>query len=424
MEKEFTPSARNLISFFVVFLVFMFTSITTHAQVTCPNSTVLWTDNFGQGTTPTSDSNIIATNLYYQGNGLLYSEAAYRIVDSTFQQPFWHHSGDHTGNLDGKMLVANGNTGSFYQNQFTTTGGFAAGTYIAGLYLMNVDTLGVCGPHALLPAISFTVEYLSAANTWVSLSGSPYIAQQLPQTATPTWVNLGSSFILPSTGTFSVAEIRITLSDTSSKGCGNDYALDDISFSLCPSGGPTPVTFLNINAHQMGTGVSIDWSTAQEINSNYFEVQKSADGSSNWETVSTVTAAGNSQVVRNYNAFDGSPFSGSTFYRIAEVDKDGNFSYSKIVNVQTNLGSTGVSVLTNPFHNSLTVNFSSTTSQDVSARLIDMTGRQVTIEKWSISAGSTQMSFSNVSNLQSGIYILSVINNSGEILFNTKVVKQ
>nr|MDQ6890861.1 T9SS type A sorting domain-containing protein [Bacteroidota bacterium] len=106
------------------------------------------------------------------------------------------------------------------------------------------------------------------------------------------------------------------------------------------------------------------------------------------------------------------------------VDKDGNFKYSKTVNVKINTARTGVSVLANPFHNSLQVDFLSSKDEVVNARLVDITGKQVANEKWSITAGNTRKEFSNISALQQGMYILSVYNGAGEVLYNNKVIKQ
>ena len=200
--------------------------------------------------------------------------------------------------------------------------------------------------------------------------------------------------------------------------------MDDIKFSLCPEGGPAPVTFLDINAHQKGSGVGIDWSTSQELNNEYFEVQRSADGNTNWNTVATINGAGNSQLVKNYNAYDSRPISGLNYYRIKQVDKDGKFKFSKTVTVKLNVEKASVSILANPFHDRLSVDFSSSTAQVVSARLLDITGKQVAFEKWSIAPGNTRKDFSNINGLQPGMYILSVTTVSGEVLYNNKVIKQ
>jgi len=418
MKKYFTRFAKICLVIAVIFMA----SFSAKAQVSCPNSIVLGTEDFGQGTTPTSDPYVI--NLTYQATGSLASDGAYRVVDSTNQKPEWQVSGDHTGNSNGKMLVVNGIAGPFYSRTVTLAQGFVPGDYSVSLYLMNVDPTGLCSPTPLLTTLTFTVEYLSQANTWIPLIGSPYAAPAAPQTTTPTWVNEGSIFTMPSAGSFIPTTIRVILGDNTPGGCGNDFAIDDMQLALCPSGGPMPVEFMNFTAQLQGSGVSLNWSTAQEINNSYFEVQRSADGNTNWQGIANVTGAGNSQVVKNYNAFDANPLPGINYYRIMQVDYDGNFKYSNTVNVKTNSDKTGVSVLQNPFYSTLSVNLSSSSSQTLSASLFDMAGQQVAAEKWTISAGSSRKDFSNVSGLQQGIYILSIRDNSGNILYNGKVIKQ
>ena len=61
--------------------------------------------------------------------------------------------------------------------------------------------------------------------------------------------------------------------------------------------GSLPVTFIGFNVAMDGKSALIDWSTAQEMNSHFFEVQSSPDGSS-WTTIATVMAAGNSSEVK------------------------------------------------------------------------------------------------------------------------------
>lgn len=429
MEKKFTCSTKKIAAYLLTTVALLLGTLTAtvNAQISCNNETVLFFENFGTGTTATSSPDILPTGLTYQDTGVLRSEGVYRIINNTQQKPEWQNSDDHTpGDVDGKMMVANGQAETYYSHQIDLAQGFTAGNYTASLYIMNVDTMGLCGVNALLPNISFRVEYLSAANTWEPLTGSPYTAAPVQQNlpSAPTWVNLGASFTLPPTGNFIVTSIRIVLSDGTIGGCGNDFAMDDVKFALCPEGGPLPVEFLGVNARQKGSGVSIEWSTSQEFNSSRFDIEKSADGNTNWDLVASVNASGNSSTVKNYNAYDAKPLNGANFYRVKQIDKDGNFKYSKTVRINLNFSKTGVSVLANPFHSLLTVDFSSSTEQVVSARLVDITGKQVTVEKWSIPSGNIRENFSNVSGLQPGLYILNIMNVNGEVLFNTKVIKQ
>lgn len=424
MQKKFTLLARTIVCIVLTLSALVINSFTakTYAQFTCQSETVLFSQTFGTGITATSNPDI-TTGLTYQAAGSLANEGVYRISNDTQQKPEWHISEDHTADINGRMLVANGQAETFYSHQVDGTHGFQPASYMASLFIMNLNTPGTCGPTALLPTIGFRFEYLSQANTWEPLTGSPYTAAAVPQSLSATWVQIGATFILPSTGSFLVKSLRLVLWDGTVGGCGNDFALDDVKLSFCPNGA-LPVEFLNISAREKGSGVIVEWSTAQELNNKSFVVEKSADGNSNWSVVASVNGAGNSSTVKNYNAYDAQPFKGDNFYRIKQVDIDDHYMYSKTVSLKLSFSKTGVSVLTNPFHNSLTVDFSGSTEQVVSARLTDITGKQVAVEKWSINTGSTRKDFSNVNGLQQGMYILTVSGAGGEILYNNKVIKQ
>jgi hypothetical protein len=424
MKRYFTFFFKKYFQFAFLFSLLLFSATLLNGQVTCPNATLLWSENFGSGTTASSSPDILTTGLSYQETGALISEGTYRIINNTQQKPEWQVSTDHTGNTNGKMLVVNGQAETFYRHTITDTRGFIPGNYSVSLFLMNIDSVGICSPDPLLPIATFTVEYLSQTNTWVPLGGSPYTAAPVQQTATPTWVNQGSSFTLPSTGAFFPTQIRITIGDGTEGGCGNDFAMDDVSLSLCPEGGPTPVQLVSFTAHQKGNGVSLDWSTSQELNNSYFQVERSADGNSNWTVLTTVNGAGNSQVAKSYNALDENPLPGLNYYRLKQVDINGNYEYSRIINVKMSMQRASIFVLANPFHNTLSINFVSAVPQSVSARLIDITGKQVAMEQWSVLSGNSTKGFSKISGLQQGMYILTIRNNSGEILYNSKVVKQ
>ena len=415
---------KSTLTFLSGLMLSGFFALTIHdasAQIGCRNENVIWQEDFGSGAGVASNADVVS--LVYQASGSLAAEGRYRVTTNTQQKPEWHASADHTGNPDGRMLVVNGQAETFYQKVITKNTGFAEGTYTVSFWIMNVNTPGTCAPNPLLPVMSVKVEYLDASSTWQQFPGSPYVAAPVAQSATPTWVNVGTYFSLPSMGLFAPTHVRITITDGTGGGCGNDFAADDFKLGQCPEGGPTPVTFVDVVAKQKGAGVSVDWSTSQEINNDYFVAERSADGNTGWQSVGQVPGAGNSQVTHHYNAFDANPVAGVNYYRIKQVDKDGKVSYSKTVSVRIDNVGSRVSVLANPFRNQLKVQFSGV-AQQVHARLIDITGKQVVRETWNIANGESTQQFSNIANLQNGIYILSVQNKNGEILYNGKVIKQ
>ncbi len=413
---------RNFTFIFSLCTILLLANVSL-AQVNC-NPTVLYSENFGTGTTATSSPDVLTSGLSYQQDGDLSAEGVYRVINNTQQKPEWHQSADHTGNENGKMLVINGQAEKFFQHTVVNQRGFEAGNYTISMYVMNIDAFGVCSPDPLVPVMALTVEYLSEGGAWVGLSGSPYTAPPVNQSADPVWVNIAASFTLPNLNGFFPTQIRITIGDGTTGGCGNDFAMDDLAFSICAEGGVAPVTLTSFSAHAKGTEVSIDWATSQELNNKYFQVERSADGNSKWSVVATVNGAGNSQVLKKYNAIDANPFGGVNYYRLKQVDNDGKSGYSNTVAVKIQISKTAVSVLANPFYNNLTLNFTSPTTEMVTARLIDITGKQIAAQSWSVSSGTSRQELNNLGSLQHGMYILSIVNNSGEVLFKGKVMKQ
>ena len=413
--------------FIKIGLVTVFTLINSFASniygQTCSNAVVIHSEDFGTGVTPVSNPDV--SSLVFVSSGSL-TQGEYRIVDNTQQTPGWQSSADHTGNANGRMLVAEGMGVVIYQIFINRETGFYPGDYNASLAAMNLDPIGFCGIGvAKLPVMVMEVDYLAQDGQYIPLTGAPYIAPALIQTNAPLWVNIDTSFNLPSTGSFLVKNLRFFVADMTfgGVGCGNDFAVDDIVLSQCASAGNTPVTFLNVTAHQKGSGVIIDWSTAQEFNNKFFVIEKSADGNSGWSAVSSINGAGNSSTLKSYEAYDAKPFNGMNYYRIKQVDADGHFTYSKIVNTRLVSG-TQVSVSANPFHNSISVNISSIASQNVTVKLTDATGKEIAAGKWSISSGNTRKDMTDLNRLQNGIYILTISGANGGILYNNKIVKQ
>jgi hypothetical protein len=396
---------------------------TINAQNFCENETTFFLETFGTGTTASSNADIITSALTYQATGDLFNEGVYRVINNTQQKSDWHSSPDHTGDLNGKMLVINGNGNKFYSHTINRPAGFTAGDYAISMFFMNINRVNLCGPGIILPHMTFIVEYQAQDNSWVSLGGSPSSTTAIPLTQTPVWVHVGRVLALPFTGSFVVQNIRVSISDGNLGGCGNDYALDDIRFGACPANGPLPVQFSAVSAIQKGSAVSVNWSTSSEINNKYFDVEKSANGASDWVLVSTTKSAGNNGVLKNYSTLDLTPAPGLNYYRVKQVDINGSYRYSSVVYVRMAINKTIAHVITNPIFNDIAVRFLTEAKQQVSVKLFDMTGKMIGTEKWQIPAGATIKTFVTTTNIQKGIYILNITDATGRTIYNGKLLK-
>ncbi|MDJ1471482.1 T9SS type A sorting domain-containing protein [Xanthocytophaga flava] len=95
---------------------------------------------------------------------------------------------------------------------------------------------------------------------------------------------------------------------------------------------PLPVTFISFDATKQAGKVALKWYTASEENNSHFTVERSQNGQ-DWETVTTVNGAGNSNQALGYTAYDNNPYQGTSYYRIKQTDYNEEFSYSRIATV-------------------------------------------------------------------------------------------
>ena len=96
-----------------------------------------------------------------------------------------------------------------------------------------------------------------------------------------------------------------------------------------------PIELLSFEARMAGTQIRLNWITETEVRNQYFEVERSADGT-DFSRIGKVKGAGNSNSQQRYEWIDPSPLPGKSYYRIRQVDEDGQFSYSPLAAVQNN----------------------------------------------------------------------------------------
>ena len=96
---------------------------------------------------------------------------------------------------------------------------------------------------------------------------------------------------------------------------------------------PLPIELLSFTGACNGLSVVLKWNTATETNNDYFVVQRMGEGLY-VEDLDVIEGAGNSQSVNNYSFSIKTPIHGVSFYRLKQVDYDGEFTYSDIISVE------------------------------------------------------------------------------------------
>ena len=157
--------------------------------------------------------------------------------------------------------------------------------------------------------------------------------------------------------------------------------------------------------------VLLNWQTAQEINNDHFDVQRSSDGT-NFTTVGNVHAKGNSTNATKYTFTDESPLV-KNYYRLKQVDKDGRFSFSYIVLIELN--SNSIRVAPNPASDLVYI----TGNNLLQASILDVSGK-VLLAKQFNNTGDNSL---NISRLAKGIYVVQITTKEGNSESRKLVIK-
>ncbi|CAN5872330.1 hypothetical protein BH11BAC4_BH11BAC4_04680 [soil metagenome] len=164
--------------------------------------------------------------------------------------------------------------------------------------------------------------------------------------------------------------------------------------------GPVPVKLLNFTGKKINEAIQLSWKTAQEQDTKEFQVERSMN-SRDFMPIGTVMATGPASG-SEYGFPDRDISTGTYFYRLKMIDKDGAFTYSNIISFNNN--GKGMLVKGNPFKDKIEVLLPGSKGE-VTFRLLDAKGRVVFINKAVVDGSSIMLSLKDRP-LSSGIYIL------------------
>ena len=169
---------------------------------------------------------------------------------------------------------------------------------------------------------------------------------------------------------------------------------------------PLPVGLLAFNAQRAGRVNRITWTTAQEVNTLNFTVERSSD-SRNFTSIGAVAAAGNSANNINYSFIDYTPALGINFYRLRAVDNSGQVRYSPVRNVR-NEGTADIALYPNPANDRLLVNINSDRNDQATVVITDLNGSTIFTRKMSITQGMNYLPVQTAA-LAAGTYVIRVL---------------
>lgn len=162
-----------------------------------------------------------------------------------------------------------------------------------------------------------------------------------------------------------------------------------------------------LSPNGVGRGVRLKWSTATEMNNNYFTIEQSKDGI-NWKIVGSIDGAGDSFTTLNYSFTDSESHKGISYYRLKQTDFDGKFEYSAIISVK-NCGEYLSELIVYP--NPTSGKFSIQASSEFSIEIYNVFGEKIFSAQ--INSGKTEI---DISEQPSGIYFLQIKSENGTVI--------
>ena len=172
--------------------------------------------------------------------------------------------------------------------------------------------------------------------------------------------------------------------------------------------GTLPIELLWFKAKQNGILIELYWSTASEINNDFFTIERSKDGL-NFHELMTLEGAGTTNLTMNYSAVDTNPFYGFSYYRLKQTDYDGQFAYSDIIVVKLDQGLQALdfTLFPNPTKDKLSVQVKGNTVLDLYIEIYNAQGQKLENITPSVNIDGFEL---DVEHMNTGLYLVHLIN--------------
>ena len=204
-----------------------------------------------------------------------------------------------------------------------------------GYFLDDVSVIPIEQDH-------FHLNANAGPDTTITTGDSVFIGSLLGGTITTTWYNSAGNTIATNVPGLYVSPTQNTFYVLEQNFC--TYSSRDTVYVTVMA---LPLKLVSFTATKRANYNLLKWQTASENNTDYFAIERSTNGK-DFSPIGTVKAAGYSSENRNYNFIDDNPplSTGTLYYRLKMVDKDGKFTYSPVRLVEK--GGEVVTILPNP----------------------------------------------------------------------------
>ena len=255
---------------------------------------------------------------------------------------------------------------------------------------------------------TFTIRYAngSGSNRPANLLvNGTVVASAIAFPPTNNWTTWSTVTVSVDVNTNPSAIVR--LEGTSSGGTANIDNITITNSTAAVCGSPDeivlPLKLISFSGKALKGTIQLTWQTSDEVNTNYFELQRSFNGKDFFE-IATEKAIG--QGSNFYHSIDRQPQAGKNYYRLKILDKDGRVTYTLILTITTDNSAAKFTMYPNPARNVLVLACSGTNGSAV-ITIYNQSGQKVLERK---------MANSNVtipiSHLAKGVYSVKIVSNN------------
>lgn len=256
-----------------------------------------------------------------------------------------------------------------------------------------------------------SIGTFSSGNSNAAKNGSELSHLNAPVTAASasyTFNNL--TWTAPAAASGPVTFYYTGVAANNSSGSGLDYVYAGSNVFVLP------LKLLNFTGANENNAVSLKWQTANEVNTGYFDVERSDDGQF-YFSIGRVNANQNTTTTTTYSYKDSKAAStgGNIFYRLKMVDKDGKSKYSEVISIKPHNVSLALKkVYPTVFSAGSNINIEMTSDKNrfVNLSMIDENGKVYLKQNTALSQGSNDLKITTPSNLPKGMMFLKLNTNN------------
>jgi len=181
-----------------------------------------------------------------------------------------------------------------------------------------------------------------------------------------------------------------------------------------------PVELISFEGKANAQGNHLSWITATEQNNSHFDIESSSDAEE-WVVLSSIKGYGNSQQQQNYFFLDKYPLAGMVYYRLKQVDFNGEFHFSKIITINQDYVNK-VFITPNPADDVVSLKWSTENTGTYLISIVSTSGVTLFSRTEYLNQGLNDVSLSLKNLLPAGMYFLKISNSFNANLCSGKLL--